>query len=98
MSSNAVIDGCFADFRLVKTRSICQLVIEIPIERAEEAVQKFGLPLPGQEIHVAVARLTAASEVPAPAVPPSVAPMPFGNSAGASGREHKSAAARERYQ
>lgn len=57
MTANAVIDGSFADLKLIKTRSVCQLVIEIPIERAEEAVQKFGIPLPGQEIAVAIARI-----------------------------------------
>ena len=66
MTANAVIDGSFADLKLVKTRSVCQLVIEIPIERAEEAIQKFGIPLPGQEISVAVARLQTPAEESTP--------------------------------
>ncbi len=54
---NAVIEGSYADFKLVKTRGVAQLVIEIPIERAAEAVAMFGIPQPGQEIAVAIARL-----------------------------------------
>lgn len=61
----AAMDGCYSDFRIVKTRSVAQLIVEIPIERAAEAVALFGVPQPGQEIHVAVARLNNA--VPAPA-------------------------------
>ena len=57
MTDPAAIDGSYADFKLVKTRSVCQLVVEIPIERAEEAIRKFGIPQPGQEIPVALARL-----------------------------------------
>lgn len=57
MSNAALIDGNYADFKLVKTRSVCQLIIEIPIERAEAAIAAFGMPIPGSEIHVAVARL-----------------------------------------
>ena len=59
MTDRAAIDGSYADFKLVKTRSVCQLVVEIPIERAEEAIRKFGIPQPGQEIAVALARLEA---------------------------------------
>lgn len=54
---NAVIDGSLAEIKFVKSRSVAVLCVEIPIERAEEAIGKFGIPLPGQEIPVAVARL-----------------------------------------
>lgn len=57
MTANAIVSGTFSDFKLVKTRSVAQLVIEIPIERAADAVAIFGIPQPGQEIAVAVARL-----------------------------------------
>lgn len=57
MTEPAAIDGAYADFKLVKTRSVCQLVIEIPIERAEEAIRKFGIPQPGKEVPVAIALL-----------------------------------------
>lgn len=57
MTANAVISGNYADFKLVKTRGVCQLVVEIPIEQAEQAVQMFGIPRGGEEIAVALARL-----------------------------------------
>lgn len=57
MTANAVLSGTYSDFKIVKTRSVFQMVIEGPIERAAEAVAMFGVPQPGQEIHVAVARL-----------------------------------------
>lgn len=93
---NAVVSGTYSDFKIVKTRSVFQMVIEGPIERAAEAVAMFGVPQPGQEIHVAVARL----QVPAPSVArkPESAPVSGVNSTGAApGREHKSEAARERF-
>ena len=57
MTPPAAISGNFADIKLVKTRSVVQMVIEIPIERAKEVTDAFGWPQPGSEIHVAVARL-----------------------------------------
>lgn len=57
MTANAVVSGVFADLKTVRTRSIVQMVIEIPVERAEEVVQMFGFPQPGAEVPVAVARL-----------------------------------------
>lgn len=68
MPSNgrAAMTGNYADFKLVKTRSVVQMIIEIPIERGGEVTRMFGLPQPGEEIPVAVARLTAQPvEVPA---------------------------------
>ena len=57
MTPPAAISGNFADIKLVKTRSVVQMVIEIPIERAKEVTDAFGWPQPGSEIHVAVARM-----------------------------------------
>ena len=57
MTPPAAISGNFADIKLVKTRSVVQMVIEIPIERAKDVTDAFGWPQPGSEIHVAVARL-----------------------------------------
>lgn len=64
MSERPVIAGNYADFKLVKTRSVCQLVVEIPIEQAEIAVRMFGIPRGGAEIWVAVARLEQAPPKP----------------------------------
>lgn len=57
MSAPVVFNGSYADFKPVKTRSVWQVVIEIPAERAAEFVKLFGVPLPGQEQPVAVALL-----------------------------------------
>lgn len=55
MTDRVVFNGSYADFKPVKTRSVWQVVIEIPAERAAEFVKLFGVPLPGQEQPVAVA-------------------------------------------
>lgn len=57
MSEQAVISGSYADFKIIKSRGVAQIVIEVPIEQAERAIAVFGLPVGGSEIHVAVARL-----------------------------------------
>ncbi|MDP9196112.1 MAG: hypothetical protein M3O22_04995 [Pseudomonadota bacterium] len=50
--------GVFSDFKLIKTRSVCQLIIEVPLEQADKCLAAMGgVPLPGQERPVAVARL-----------------------------------------
>ena len=68
----AVIQGTFADLKSVKTRSVVQMVVEIPIEQAEQVVKAFGFPQPGAEIAVAVARLDPekAKATPAPSEKP----------------------------
>lgn len=64
-SRSAALAGTFADFKLVKTRSVAQLVIELPIEQADAALSILGgVPKPGAEVHVALARLR---EAPLPA-------------------------------
>lgn len=77
MTANAVVAGTFADLKTVKSRSVVQMVIEIPIERGASVVEMFGFPQPGEEVPVAVARLmpTAAE---APAKPPAEKPKPAG--------------------
>ena len=57
MTDQAVISGSYADFKIIKSRGVAQIVIEVPIEQAERAIAAFGLPVGGSEIHVAVARL-----------------------------------------
>lgn len=60
--TDAVITGTYSDFKLVKTRSVAQIVIEVPIEKAQEAIALFGVPQPGAEVPVAVARLNDTKE------------------------------------
>lgn len=81
--TDAVTAGCFSDFKLVKTRNVAQLVIELPLERADEALELLGgLPRPSREVWVAVARLTgnpfteAAKPAPQPETPTAPAAEP----------------------
>src|SRR4051794_33494293 len=58
----AAIQGTFADFKLVKTRRTVQIVIEVPIEQADQALAALGgLPQPAEEKWVAVARINGAA-------------------------------------
>lgn len=57
MAAPLAFEGTFADFKLIKTRSVVQIVIEMPIEHGPSVIAAFGLPSPGAEIPVAVARM-----------------------------------------
>lgn len=58
MSAPAAIKGTFSDFRVVRGRKIAQLVVEVPIEQADEALRALGgVPVAANERWVAVARL-----------------------------------------
>src|SRR3954447_2369653 len=60
----AVTQGCFSDFRLIKGRKVCQIVIEVPIEQADQALAALGgLPQPATEAWVALARLETKERV-----------------------------------
>lgn len=56
MNERAVA-GTYADFKIVKTRNVAQMIIEIPLENGNDVVSKFGLPDPHTEKWVAVAML-----------------------------------------
>lgn len=58
MDRPSALRGTFSDFRLVRSRKIAQLVIEVPLEQADAALQALGgIPNPADERWVAVARL-----------------------------------------
>lgn len=58
MTNAAAVAGDFSDFRTVKGRKVCQLIIEIPIEQADAALDALGgIPRPDKSRPVAVARL-----------------------------------------
>jgi hypothetical protein len=52
-----VLKATYADLKTVKTRSTCQLILELPIEALTDVVGLLGAPVPGNEVWVAVARL-----------------------------------------
>tara|TARA_Y100000593_G_C4303738_1_gene334683 strand:- start:27 stop:458 length:432 start_codon:yes stop_codon:yes gene_type:complete len=55
--TDAVVKGTYSDFKLIKTRNVVQMIIEVPIENAEQITTKFGMPQPHEEKWVAVALL-----------------------------------------
>lgn len=58
MTNAAAISGTFSDFRTVKGRKVCQLVIEVPIEIATAALTALGgVPNPADPQWVAIALL-----------------------------------------
>lgn len=58
MTAPAAFTASFADFRLVKGRKVAQIVVEVPIEQADHALEVLGgVPRPDAERHVAVARI-----------------------------------------
>ena len=65
-----IIQGTYSDFRYVKTRSVVQIIVEVPIEAAEAALELLGIPNPGSEKWVAVALLGDDEQSIAPANTP----------------------------
>jgi hypothetical protein len=57
MSNPAAFSGDYTDLRFIKTRSVCQVVIEFDISQASSFVAAFGTPMPGTGVPVAVARI-----------------------------------------
>ena len=55
--TNRVVQGTYADFKIVKTRNVAQIIVEVPLEQAQSAIQMFGVPTPTREQWVAVAAL-----------------------------------------
>jgi hypothetical protein len=65
MTDKAACLGTFSDFRLIKSRKLCQIIVEIPIEQANAALQALGgIPDSANPPWVGIARVQpkAASE------------------------------------
>lgn len=64
-----IIQGTYSDFKYVKTRSVLQIIVEVPIEAAGDAFTLLGIPNPSKEQWVAVTLLQtpgkAATNAPA---------------------------------
>jgi hypothetical protein len=64
----------FSDFKLIRGRKVAQIVLEVPVEQADAAVEALGgLPRPDTERWVAVARLVPGTEKPVGGQEPSLA-------------------------
>jgi hypothetical protein len=72
MTTRAAFQGYYSDLKFIKTRSVAQVVIEIPIESGDAFVQAFGTPNPASEVLVAIARMnpTPVAEEPKALAPP----------------------------
>ena len=57
MTDSIVIQGVYSDFKVIKTRSVAQIIIEIPVENSDNFIAMFGIPQPAKEKWVAVALL-----------------------------------------
>ena len=57
MPELATFKGEYAGLKFLPSRSVCAIIIEIPIEQGAEFVARFGTPLPGSTAPVAIARL-----------------------------------------
>ena len=57
MTVPAAIQGDYTDLKFIKSRKVCQITIEIPIEAGASFVAAFGTPSPATGVPVAVARL-----------------------------------------
>lgn len=57
MTAPKVIKASYTEIKMVKTRSVYQVVLEEPLEQMEDAIKMLGIPKPGSETWVAVAML-----------------------------------------
>lgn len=69
MPNASAFRATYADWKLIKTRSVVQVVFEVPLEQADLAYQVIGgMPDPGAERWCAIARLnegvTVAPDLP----------------------------------
>jgi hypothetical protein len=63
----AAIQATFSDVKLIRSRKVCQLVLEIPLEQADAALSTLGgIPQPHSERWVALARLNGHAPEPKP--------------------------------
>lgn len=55
--TDRVVKGTYADFKVIRSRKVVQMIIEVPIEQANDLTTKFGIPDPSMDKWVAVAYL-----------------------------------------
>lgn len=67
MSERRALAGDFADIRTVKSRSVVQVIIELPIEEGENVIKMFGFPQPSNPTKLALARLAEPAQIEAKA-------------------------------
>lgn len=64
MTAPKAIRAAYTEIKMVKTRSVYQVVLEGPLEQMEDAIKMLGIPKPGSETWVAVAMLNETATEP----------------------------------
>jgi hypothetical protein len=57
MTDRAAFQGTYSDIKLIRSRKVAVVCVEIPIEAATAFVAAFGMPDPASETWVALARI-----------------------------------------
>lgn len=66
MSAPAAFRASYSDWKLIRTRKVVQIVLEVPVEEADAAYQVLGgMPNPAESFWCAVARLQPDAARPA---------------------------------
>ena len=60
----APISATYADFKMIKTRQVCQIILELPLAAGTDFVKNYGLPNPAGEEWFALAKLVQAKAEP----------------------------------
>ena len=55
--TNRITKGTYSDFKIIKSRNVAQIIIEIPLEQSDDFIAMFGIPKPTSEKWVALAGL-----------------------------------------
>jgi hypothetical protein len=55
--TNAAMQADYCDLKIIKTRKVIQVVLEIPQEAGDAFIAAFGLPRSDKNVPVAIARL-----------------------------------------
>ena len=70
MKSPAAFQATYADWRLVKGRKVCQIILEVPLEAANAVLDVLGgMPDPAQSLWLGVARLNGTASAVNPELP-----------------------------
>jgi hypothetical protein len=59
--TNAAMQADYCDLKIIKTRKVIQVVLEIPQEAGDAFIAAFGLPRSDKNVPVAIARLNTVS-------------------------------------
>jgi hypothetical protein len=80
----ATFCGTYSDWKLIRTRSVVQIIFEVPLEASGDAYRVLGgMPQPSKEVWCAIARLNNGKEATTPVEPLAPKPAPSADNAAA---------------